>query len=389
MKSFIYLIALFLSAFILTACNRNNTQSGELADNMPQIVNINLEECLNTPGGARQIEIDTCKIFALKNSETFSDGYRIEEIYGDTMVVISNTVANVYKLPDCELLESVSRQGTGEDEYKRIGDATLPVSGERGVIITAGYWLTDDETIRHYDSDNNMTCSIDTKLYGDIRKESDSIYIATNWLGFAGGQRKLYRLDSRFERIDSVNLPEYMEPQEAYFYLDCPIKYDGESLYVFLNDTIYTLSENYDAIPRIAIDYGSKHMPDTIVAKRFRTREEFREAQKPYIDLKYIDKCGDYLISTYVYNNNTYKTIFDAESGDVVWTNKSEGDSGYGIEWNINGVTVSAVPHITWNGNLVLELEAEDMSRIYGKPTENAGVALLPLDTLKSKFPKS
>ncbi len=372
--------------FGVISCNNRNTQLED--QNANQIISLDLSECLNTTTNDRlQFTIDPADIIELQGSEEFypDSCYLITEICDDIMVAANSKVAKAFRLPTGEIVASVSHCGKNEDEYTHIGDATVTGAEESNLIILSGDWTTDSAEIRCYDH-NNMTRFSHTKLYGDIRNESDSTFIATNALGFSGGQRKLYRLNSNFEKIDSVNLPEFMEPQEAYFYLECPIKYDGKELYVFLNDTIFTLSNTYDATPIIALNYGDKRIPYDVEAKRYKTRAERLKALEPYINMMYIDKFGNYLITLYETDGNTYKTILDTESGNVVWNKKLEADDAYGVELQINGTTVKSFPYTIWNDNILFGLTGKEMGEIYGKPTKNSGIVLLPLSTFKNKF---
>ena len=365
---------------LMSNCTNTGQVKTSESKETPALVNFDLTECLSNLDEEISCSLKPDQVLELKDTKgALSNGFGVEEICGDRMVVANNHAVCLYELPSGRLLMDVGSP--------RAMSGAVFAGNDESLLIFKNSWQDNVTTASQYGVGNEATQTVRRPLYGDIDFESDSSFIATNARGFAGGQVCLYRLNNRLEAVDSVPLPLRMQPQQDHFYVIYPLKQDGKGLNVFLNDTVYEVSFAGGAHPIVALDFGDKKVPEDLTIRRVGNAQDYFKALEPYIDLQFIDKFGDYLFCRFENGGNVYNCIFDCESGKMAYSRKGE-EGSWGISLDINGHTLCSWPVAIWQDNLLFVVPADVMNRITGENGVNPGIAMLPMEALKAKLKK-
>lgn len=371
---------------VLGGCANKLSKETDAAD-APVLVDCKFTECLDRDDDVLSCNLATDRIFELKNAEEIlSEEFAINEINGNRMVVSTNDAALLFEIPSGELLANVS---VGDD-MKNVSNAVFSGDDDNLWVVKRD-WRNRTTTFRQYDANNKPEQTILTHdSFGDVKFYTDSTFLATNSIGFDGGQFYLYILNKRFEKTDSVMFPVAIEPQEDYFLIDCPLQSDGNEFNscIFTSDTLYNVSSALDVNPIVALDFGDKKLPEDITMKRIGNVMEYYKAMEPYIYLTHINKFGDFLFCHFEHGANAYHTIFDCKSGKLLYSRKRT-DGKWGISLDVNGEKFCSWPTAIWQDNLIFGVPAKIMNNITGQKNDNAvWLATLPLSSLANALKK-
>lgn len=356
----------------LCCCSGNSgTSANQSIEDAPPVV-IHLADCLTAGNDTLILHIGEKDFLDLKSDgKLLSEFCCIDDIYGDRIALNTHLGAYIYELPSGRLIKKVPRD-------KPIANVVFTPDGD-DVWIVNGDWNTDISLMRRFDEDGQVIESIQTRLYGDLKTESDTTYIATNGLDKNGGQFYVYRLDKNFEAIDSMPLPEYFNPQKWILYQGRPVRYDGENFAVYLNnDTVYTISSSLLSVPVAALDFAGKKAPDDLSQVNYPTLQEYYKDLEQYIEIRELRKFGNFIFLRIDYNGKAYNTVYDCSDGKIVYNRQVDKDF-YELSLEINGTIFCAWPKVVWKDKLLFEIPADVMGKLTGNRTASQGIAMLSI----------
>lgn len=246
MKHFLFGITI-MCFFLLCSCTEKKTKLST--------VSIDLNNCkpidIHSSSCKEKIVLETTKESLLSNIKNIF-------IKGDTMLIFSVGKVSAFDNKG-SFLFNIGAKGRAENEYISLKSFFI----KKGIFFLHDW---DNRKLLKFSSNNNFIEKIDLEKDGwmpdFIFPFKDSLYVVKNTYG--GEQTKVPLIsiyDNNFKILSSSTkiLKNGSSLSDLFF------PYKNEVLYwEILCDTIYSISQRAEIVPKYFVDFGSNRVPDTI-----------------------------------------------------------------------------------------------------------------------------
>lgn len=321
-------------------------------------------------------------IFLDNSDEGVIGNFRIHDIYNDSVLLEYSNKLYIYKLPEGRFVSVLSHYGQGPEEYLDIYKAFFSMDGE-SVCVMDGSWRGMKTKIIGYGRDAEFKEKTDLdNYYSDIIRK-DNKYIAVNGISYSGGWFKLYEMNDRFGIEKIANLPESLDLNETFNALKI-LSDDGKHPYVFVKDTLFSVSDDLEIFPIVGFNYGSNGIPKGVVRKNYPSLLAYLKATEKYTVLRDAIKLGPILYCEEESAGKAYFNLFDCENGRILYSRYGKDKSSCGITFKNGDITFQGFPRrLMWRDNILFSVPDYVMAEIFGYDDINSGLLAIPINKFK------